>query len=383
MAGELTSSPKPSDHARWLELVSRLDIEVLMEAFMTRLDKIAEYGEAGISHSERDANSRVAFEQILERVRGNGDEAEFNRTAFALGAARARSGIARATLSMVINFDYLVIWNALVAVTDPDDAALLLRHAGLVWGVVEEYGRAAQEGYLAERERISDEQQLTQRALIAELIDGDPPPQGRAQEIAKKLGLPFSGPFVILAATGVEAVALRHDLTLKGRLGDSATFFYLGSTLLLIMTQTMWTTSSSLGGIRDSDAGAIVLINSFDEIRVGSHIAHGLALLPPRADGRRRSFDDWPQLVRYQLQDTHLETALDFDAKLAACSRSERALLEESIRAYLATGSVRDASERLFCHRNTLTNRMRRFTELTGLDVTVPIDAARVVLAWA
>ncbi|MFG6304448.1 helix-turn-helix domain-containing protein [Corynebacterium hesseae] len=48
---------------------------------------------------------------------------------------------------------------------------------------------------------------------------------------------------------------------------------------------------------------------------------------------------------------------------------------------YLDCGSIKDSAEALHCHRNTVLNRLRQVTELTGLDITQPKDAARALLA--
>ncbi|MGO3280856.1 MAG: helix-turn-helix domain-containing protein, partial [Brevibacterium aurantiacum] len=37
----------------------------------------------------------------------------------------------------------------------------------------------------------------------------------------------------------------------------------------------------------------------------------------------------------------------------------------------------------LFCHRNTVANRLRRFADLTGVDPMIPAEAARLVVGWA
>ena len=78
-----------------------------------------------------------------------------------------------------------------------------------------------------------------------------------------------------------------------------------------------------------------------------------------------------------------IRLAADVDAALATCGQVERERLLETARSYLATGSVAASAEALFCHRNTLMNRMRRFTALTGIDLAVPAQAARLVVAWA
>ena len=383
MAGELSTKPEATDRERWLELISRLDVEVLLVDFMERLGEMPEYRDGKVSIVERSQNSREAFTEIIAQMRGEGDDESFRRAGFSLGVARAHSGISRATLSTVINTDYLVIWNGLVSVADPEDAPLLLRHADLVWGIVEEYGRAAQDGYLAELELIADERQFRERTLLVELIDHDSVSDSRSREIAEVLGLPVDDGFVILAAVGVEAVELRKDLNPKTRVDGTVSFFYRERTLMLIASRSAWRTSPALRQVRAAGYGAIVFVDRFNDVRTGARLAHGLAQLPSRSDRQRRSLDDWPQLVKQELQKSHLSAVVEIEAGLDACSETERELLERSIRAYLEAGSVREASEQLFCHRNTLTNRMRRFAELTGLDVTVPVQAARVVLAWA
>jgi DNA-binding PucR family transcriptional regulator len=51
------------------------------------------------------------------------------------------------------------------------------------------------------------------------------------------------------------------------------------------------------------------------------------------------------------------------------------------VRAYVSSGSIGDVAARLYCHRNTVRGRLSRFAELTGWDVTVPSQAATVLLA--
>jgi DNA-binding PucR family transcriptional regulator len=68
---------------------------------------------------------------------------------------------------------------------------------------------------------------------------------------------------------------------------------------------------------------------------------------------------------------------------LADCGRVERERLIEAVRAYLASGSIGASAAELFCHRNTVANRLRRFSELTGVDPMIPAEAARLVVGWS
>jgi DNA-binding PucR family transcriptional regulator len=53
------------------------------------------------------------------------------------------------------------------------------------------------------------------------------------------------------------------------------------------------------------------------------------------------------------------------------------------VRNFLHTGNITTTAQELFCHRNTILNRLNRFQELTGIDLAVPAQAARLVVAWA
>ncbi len=377
----LSSRPFASDQERWFALLDLLDLERLARDFLVRLAEVGEYTEARLSDDELAIAARSSFAGLIERMRDPGST-KSQAAAFAVGTSRARAGISRAALMTAIRLDYVVLWNALVAVGTAEDAQLLLRHADYVWQVVDEYARHAQDGYLAERELLSDERQLLERALVSELVDTEEQPGSeRAVEIATALGVPARAHWIVLAAEGTEAAELRQTLAGDPRMREALLSSYRGATLLLLVTATAWHTRPALQELRGSALGAIVTVEGIEEVWSGARLASELAGLPARG-GVRRSFTDWPRLVRSQLTGTHFDLVLNFEAKLAECSAAERDAIEESIRAYLETGSVQAAASQMFCHRNTITNRLRRFTELTGIDVTVPTEAASVVLAW-
>ncbi len=91
----------------------------------------------------------------------------------------------------------------------------------------------------------------------------------------------------------------------------------------------------------------------------------------------------WARLAARSLLDAGSPILADVHDALARCTPAERVRLEEAVRRYLDTGSIGAAAEALYCHRNTLANRLRRFADLTGVDPLVPADAARLVVGWA
>jgi len=59
----------------------------------------------------------------------------------------------------------------------------------------------------------------------------------------------------------------------------------------------------------------------------------------------------------------------------------DRDRLVDTVLQFCTNGSIKENAETLFCHRNTIVNRLLRFHDLTGLDVTIPVDAARALIA--
>ena len=133
------------------------------------------------------------------------------------------------------------------------------------------------------------------------------------------------------------------------------------------------------------------------EERVGIARADGLADLPRSAEAARslaRLFGrdkqgamtwtrGWARFANRRLLAEGMPVIADVQTALERCGQAERARLEEAVRSYLRTGSVSESAALLFCHRNTIANRLRRFAELTGVDPLVPEDAARIVVGWA
>ncbi|MEW2481817.1 helix-turn-helix domain-containing protein [Mycobacterium sp. NPDC049093] len=55
-------------------------------------------------------------------------------------------------------------------------------------------------------------------------------------------------------------------------------------------------------------------------------------------------------------------------------------LIVETIQVFAGSGSVSDTASALYCHRNTVMNRIRRFEEATGISLRSPRSLAMVQL---
>ncbi|WP_210412295.1 hypothetical protein [Pseudarthrobacter sp. NIBRBAC000502772] len=91
----------------------------------------------------------------------------------------------------------------------------------------------------------------------------------------------------------------------------------------------------------------------------GGHHQHGGA-----QEGPLTAAAAWARLAKQQLQDAGLDLWADLDAALSPRRGGERERLEETVRHFLSTGNITTQ-------------------DLTGIDLAVPAQVARLVVAWA
>ena len=100
-----------------------------------------------------------------------------------------------------------------------------------------------------------------------------------------------------------------------------------------------------------------------------------LTQLGVEATTLRRS---WSRLSISQLCTVIDDLRSYVDAPLAAMN--DRDLIVETILAFAESGSVSTTAAKLYCHRNTVLNRIRKFEDTTGISLRTPRSQAMVQL---
>ena len=392
---QLRDRPEPGDERRWLELLDALDLEELTDRFMTRVVTVSGYDPAPIPVSELRRTGRLSFSTLIEGLRAGGFDGPV-AVSTEVGVSRARAGIPLEALMTAIRHDFNVLWEVLTRVANQEDAELVIRHTGIVLSTVDEYVSQVQQAYTAERTRMRAEEDSVHAGLIASLFDDPDPTSERLSRIATGLGLDVDSPLLVVAATGDDVRALRVIISDHVRAGGTMFTHHLGE-VLIAFTQ-VWgngdpATSVRGGGGQASEA----LARRIAEARVGSVRAESIGTLRRSALTARDLADvitpdetsamtwrrGWARLAARSLNAAGNPILVDVESALAACGPVERERLVEAVRAYLASGSIGASAGQLFCHRNTVANRLRRFAELTGVDPMIPAEAARLVVGWA
>ncbi|MGW1638133.1 helix-turn-helix domain-containing protein [Streptomyces lavendulae] len=316
----------------------------------------------------------------------------------ATGALRAEQGVPLASLRRTYRRGGRLLWQSLTeAVAAHDRAELpgLLPGAVALWDVLDQMTDAASEAYLrTEAERAEREREL-RAALLDTLLDGGGTAAGAAAA-AGRLGLADRGRFaVVVLGTGAPGDGGPAAGRSRGGPGPGAA---AGGPRVL------WRVRA------DGETGLVDLghhpLDSLRGLLAPFGVPAGISPVvsaPAALAGARRlaalalrtaSAAAAPGAV---LLDERLPAALVAgDPELAGRLREVvlgpvLALPPEDARVLLDTlgtwlachGSTTYAAQRLYCHRNTVSNRLRRLEQLTGRALSDPAHVVELALAHA
>ena len=372
------------DNRRWLELLERLRPDGLADAILPLVDTLPGYEDTPIPRAEIRRLALLSFEAILDGLR-SGELEEAVSVAAELGSSRARVGVELNALISAIRLDFTVLWEALTDIADDADAPLIVRRTSRVMRVVDEYVVQAQRAYLAEAQRMSDRADSRRRGLLGELFGERPPSDARLADIAGVLGIAADGEFLIASAGPEVAPRTLAALAELSRLGVAPLEYELGGRLLvlILLDQEFLRAEERLGGAIGSLPIGIDVAHGVGDVRRAARIAEALEALVGSEGDTAMTWDrGWVRFTAGLLRSAGAPELAAVERGLAGVSRQRRERLVEAVRGYLVTGGIAETAEAQFCHRNTISKRLREFRELTGIDPLVPAEAARLVLAW-
>lgn len=367
----------------------------MAKKFISQVREIPEYGESTVETDEIMQTARETFHRLVNGLRSGGNTepgADYDADISAsLGAKRARAGIPAEALVSAVRLDFTILWAELLAIAAPEDAPMLTARVDQVWRVVDEFAVRTHTSYLNERVRMAQEESSIQNEFIARLFSVVSPSADTAAQVAEALGISATARFGLVAASGSAAARLRAAQVKVAAKRNQRLFLRESGDMAYVF----WPVAAARTG--ELKAVTATVPQVFADIPCGVAEANGLralpqaartasslaALLQPADTGPLSAQLAWPRLARRQLAESGLDLVEELDAALDPCRGVERERLTEAARHFLQSGSVTLTAEALFCHRNTVLNRLNRFQELTGIDLTVPNQAARLVVAWA
>ncbi|GGS35406.1 PucR family transcriptional regulator [Streptomyces badius] len=420
-------SPVPPLPQRFRSLADREAVEVLHRAARVLVaslpaltDRLVEalYAQEPAYRAAIDSDRAEVWQEVHHSLRHNVGSLiqprEFresaHRTSRWIGEIRAEQGVPLDAVLHAFRMGGAMVWQDLVDETarrDPDDIRLLVHVAADVWNFVDEHCGVVADAYRQAERRLSWRRENRQRLMVAALLDGTARIADLA-EAAEMLGLPEQGRYAVLAvatgprgpaaggvsgagaAQGGPRSAARAPVELPLGASGATALWHPGPDAEFAILPLAGSPGelSALAAALDVPAGARAGIGSAVE---------GLAAL---GDARRlaeTALRACPASGGTVLLDEHLPDALVVSSPALAGALTDRVLgpldrldpadrdvIVETLTAWLdADGSAQRAGARLYCHRNTVLNRLRRFEQLTGRCLTRPRDAVEVSLALA
>jgi hypothetical protein len=358
------------------------DPGVLVDEFIREFHALQGYESAIVGELDlRDSNHR-AVEYLIRTLLGASMPADLAGFATQLGRKRARQGVPFSALSRAVRLNFSVLWRYIMARNLPADE-LFLTYSAAFWRTLDLYVEEVQAAYLDEANaRSRDSAQLRDDLFRLLMLSGGGD-RDAVRRLAASLGVEVGTRFrVVHARPGRDGEVLRLGQQLERQGIRAVSHRFDDATMLLVVV-----TDESL------DFSAIRAVTLVD--CSVSPVAHGIAQLPAAIEFGRALADarphtakgsygmtlGWPRVLVSGMGRIGELFAVEVLRALLELPEPERQLHLDTACTYLRTGSVADTAKTLFCHRNTVVNRLHRIRELTEHDLTVPRDAAAVILA--
>jgi hypothetical protein len=269
-----------------------------------------------------------------------------------------------------------------------DAQAALLGAASTLWEIADEYSQALTDAYrqTVKRQLIADERRRS--ALVASLQNGSTRGQPTAWEIAKLLGMPFEGAFLVVVAGAPAAAEAVPALEERLRRLEAVSAW---------RAEPEYDIGVVSYGTRRPVGEILAAISRASDCRIGVSPPYARLDLTPRAtryavvalEGLRpgttgvNQFEDAP-LSELMIGD--LDTTRRFVHRvLGSVLRlpdDDRAMFLTTAQAWLdARGSAAEAGRLLYCHENTVRYRLRRLEEHLGGPLGDPTIVAELAAA--
>ncbi|MDT0399498.1 MULTISPECIES: helix-turn-helix domain-containing protein [Streptomyces] len=324
---------------------------------------------------------RHSISSLLD-PRGARDAAR--RCTWKIGAVRAEQGLPLDALLHAFRLGGSLVWQGLVDETSrsaPEDVRLLVHVASDVWDFVDEHCTLVADAYRQTERQLAWRRENRVRLLAAALLDGtsriaDLP------EAAQALALPEHGRYVVVAVAGGAApgcsgaqAALAPGVRVHWHTGVDADY---GIVLAGDGTEPV-VPEEQAAGARIGVSSAVRGLSAVGEAR---RLADTALSLCPGPGGTIRLTEHLPAALVVSSPELGAALVERLLGPLAHLEPADAEVLLDTLATWLACdGSAQRASRRLYCHRNTVLNRLRRYEQLTGRSLSRPTDLTETTLA--
>ncbi|MEU3922227.1 helix-turn-helix domain-containing protein [Streptomyces sp. NPDC029004] len=311
------------------------------------------------------------------------------RYAERLGRQRAEQGLALDLVLYAYRHAGYLVWDELLEiVTDknPDALPVLVHLASDVWAGVDRQASTVADAYRdteQEMQRRSDERV---QALLDALLEGRSTP-GLASSAAAGLDLPEQGRYAVVVVR-VERAAGREPFR-RVATAQGLRFFWRMRTdyeIAVVALEAgvgLTELSAVLHRHCQGPGGISPVVPGLADLGLARRLAEtALRTCGPDTRGIVRLDEHLPTALVVSQPELAARLIADVFGPLLDLDPADRAVLLETLDAWLECGgSAGRAATRLYCHRNTVFNRLRRLEQLTSRSLGRPRDLIEMTLA--
>ncbi|MFC5216562.1 helix-turn-helix domain-containing protein [Streptomyces coerulescens] len=323
-----------------------------------------------------------------------------HRCTWSIGVTRAEQGLPLDALLHAFRLGGSLVWQRLVEETSrtaPEDIRLLVHVAIDVWNFVDEHCSLVADAYRQAERQLAWRRENRVRLLATALLDGtsriaDLP------ETAEGLRLPEHGRYVVVAVevagarpkgvTGVRSAPVPPGTSVYWHSGGEVDYgiVLVGEAGDGDDDQDDQDPVEALGLSADDTAegrigvgSAVAGLAAVGDARRLADLA--LSICPPEG-GTVRLTERLPEALVISCPELGATLTEQVLGPLLRLEPADRDVLLDTLAAWFACdGSAQRAGERLYCHRNTVLNRLRRCEQLTGRSLARPVDVVQISLA--
>lgn len=390
----IDSAPEPPDVlVRAADLVRGRLAPMVDRALLQVRAEVAQYGDPLLTPGDLWESAYTALETAVGSLASPERFAESGEYAWALAARRARQGMPLLALLQGYRIGSTVLWERLVEAVlheEPEQSGAMAHAASDYWRYVGRDTALLAESHRRATAELTSGSDRAMLPVLKALLRGHSDPMD-VSAAAIALDLPLIGRYAVVRSTAprrepVVMEPVRHDVEgfrlYRCPFRDGfAAVVPLENRPVEDLARVLTLPPGTRAGIGPAVEGLAQLgrARELAELALGMcGVDEGPALLDDHLSAGL-------MLARPDLAAQYADTVL---SPVLVLPPNESTLLLETLETWLSChGSTDRASEQLFCHRNTVLNRLHRLERLTGkrldrprdlVDLTLAVDARRL-----
>ncbi|MFJ2659870.1 helix-turn-helix domain-containing protein [Arthrobacter koreensis] len=362
----------PAGH-QWEDLIRRLwtQRDSLVTDFLSRFEAVS-YDDAKVPAEDVYQTAVDTMDMFLYQMAGLELPPDLRNLPREVATRRASQGVPLQSFLEAVRNDFRVLWKGLERVAHGDGVNVLVSNMDRVMDVVEGYVSNIQQSFVEAEALLARDKQLYRQRLLSRLFSGEPKTPQDLEDIAAGLGVRTADSFELLAVIG-DAVAEAQ----RAFLHDRRLHSYERAGVLYIFRQRR--TGSWQQEPPGFAAGYVPNIAGLAAVPAAASSA--LVLARSGGPGLQTVQEAWQRIAAELLEQTLPGFCSGVQEALGRCTDHERARLLQVAESYARTGSIKETAEELYCHRNTVVNRLHSLQQVIGLDLAVPTEAAWALIA--